>query len=113
MPWAAHEGNHWTGRSAYPRRIVKSASVDVVLLDAHYRQTVAAMRVYGRAGLRVGALACEQEYSWAPALKSRWCSVAASAPSYTVDPDGYVDALLRFDKDTSARLVVPAHDGSI
>ena len=71
------------------------------------------MRAYGRAGLRVGALACEQERSWAPALKSRWCSVAASAPDYTLDPDGYVDALLRFVKDTSARLVVPAHDGSI
>lgn len=92
---------------------MKTTPLDVILLDAHYRQTVATMRAYGRAGLRVGALACEQEFSWAPALKSRWCSLAASAPDYTVDPDGYVDVLLRFVKDTSARLVVPAHDGSI
>jgi cation diffusion facilitator CzcD-associated flavoprotein CzcO/predicted ATP-grasp superfamily ATP-dependent carboligase len=92
---------------------VRTTPLDVILLDAHYRQTVATMRVYGRAGLRVGAVSCDREYSWAPALKSRWCSLAVAAPDLTADPDGYVDVLLRMVKDTSARLVVPAHDGSI
>ena len=90
---------------AYPcAALVKTAPLDVILLDAHYRQTVATMRVVrpgraarGRARLRAAS------YSWAPALKSRWCSAGCVRRRTTLlDPDGYVDVLLRLVKDTSA-----------
>ncbi len=92
---------------------MEAVPLDVLLLDAHYRQTLAALRVYGRAGLRVGVVACETDGSWAPSARSRWCSFQALAPNFSDDPEGYVESVLRLVKDSSARLVVPAHDGSI
>jgi predicted ATP-grasp superfamily ATP-dependent carboligase len=94
-------------------RRVGSASVDILLLDAECRQTLACLRVYARAGLRAGAVACESEAWWAPSLQSERCSLRAVVPDYTSDADGYVDALLAVLEQSSARLLVPAHDGSI
>jgi predicted ATP-grasp superfamily ATP-dependent carboligase len=92
---------------------VPPAALDVLLLDAQYRQTVAAVRAFGRAGLTVGAVACESDRDVAPALASRWCTMRASVPDLADGSDAYIDALLRIVKDHAVRLVVPAHDGSI
>jgi predicted ATP-grasp superfamily ATP-dependent carboligase len=71
------------------------------------------MRAYARAGLRVGAVACESEAWWAPALRSRSCSTRASVPNYATDPDAFVDEILALIERHKPRLLLPAFDGSI
>jgi predicted ATP-grasp superfamily ATP-dependent carboligase len=95
------------------RDTVETPAIDVLLLDAHYRQAVTCLRAYTRAGLRVGAVACESEASWAPATRSRWCAAHATVPDFAEHESAYVDALLALVKEWGPRLVVPAHDGSI
>ena len=92
---------------------VEAPLVDVLLLDAQYRQALACMRDYAAAGLRVGAAVCDSEASWAPATRSRSCAVKATVPDFTDDEDAYLDAVLRLVKEWTPSLVVPAHDGSI
>src|SRR5438105_2185461 len=75
-------------------RAAKSSDVDVLLLDGETRQTLAAMRAYARAGLRVGAVTCASDEPWAPSLRSRACSVHATVPDYNTGPDAYVDAVV-------------------
>jgi predicted ATP-grasp superfamily ATP-dependent carboligase len=94
-------------RASTPREL------DVLLLDAELRQTLAAMRAYARAGLAVGAVACESDAWWAPSLRSRWCSMRATVPDFSIDATAYVDALLDLLDAHPARMVMPAHDGSI
>jgi predicted ATP-grasp superfamily ATP-dependent carboligase len=92
---------------------VETPPVDVLLLDAQYRQVLACLRDYAGAGLRVGAVACESEAWWAPAMRSRWCAVHASVPDFSADADAYLMAVTNLVKEWQPRLVVPAHDGSI
>jgi predicted ATP-grasp superfamily ATP-dependent carboligase len=87
--------------------------LDVLLLDAEHRQTLAAMRVFARAGLHVGAVACEADADWAPSLRSRFCAMSASVPDFTSDAEGYVTAILQLLDEHPVRMVMPAHDGSI
>ncbi len=87
--------------------------LDVLLLDAQYRQVLTCTRVYAHAGLTVGVAACESEAGLVPSARSRWCSVAATVPDFDVDPDAYVDAVLELTERTGASVVLPAHDGSI
>jgi predicted ATP-grasp superfamily ATP-dependent carboligase len=89
------------------------AELDVLLLDAEHRQTLAAMRVYARLGLRVGAVASASEAWWAPSLRSRWCQAAAAVSDLSTDAAGYADDLLAFLDDHPSRMLVPTHDGSI
>jgi predicted ATP-grasp superfamily ATP-dependent carboligase len=91
----------------------KRTELDILLLDAEYRQTLAALRAYSRMGLSVGAVACATDASGAPALASRYAAVRAVAPDFASDPDGYVDALLALLEVYPARMVLPSHDGSI
>src|SRR5438105_15774839 len=74
-----------------PTSVTRVQQVDVLLLDAEHRQSLAAMRAYARAGLMVGAVACESEAWWAPSLRSRWCAVRATVPDLTSDAHAYVD----------------------
>jgi predicted ATP-grasp superfamily ATP-dependent carboligase len=71
------------------------------------------MRAYGRADLRVGALACESEASWAPAIRSRWCAEHGRLPDFADDEGAYQVGLLDVIQEWAPSLVVPAHDGSI
>jgi predicted ATP-grasp superfamily ATP-dependent carboligase len=93
--------------------LMSDQMIDVLLLDAEVRQTLACMRTYADAGLLVGALACESEAWWAPSLQSTRCELAAVAPDYGRDPSGYVDVLLDVAIGAAPRLIIPAHDGSI
>lgn len=117
--------------SAHPRGLLRTApatvgrridhdmtargtqELDVLLLDGEYRQALAAMRVYARAGLRVGSVACELDAGWAPSLRSRWCSLAATVPDFSTNADGYVNAVLALLDERPVRMLLPAHDGSI
>ncbi|HVA40998.1 MAG TPA: ATP-grasp domain-containing protein [Candidatus Binataceae bacterium] len=87
-------------------------AIDVLVLDAQYRQSLACMRVFGRRRLTVGAVACESE-SWAPSFKSRWSSLNATVPGFVRDENGYLDELTRLIDKHQVKLVIPAHDGSI
>lgn len=98
-------------RSAGRNRGVRN--LDVLLLDAEHRQTLAAMRVYARAGLTVGAAACESDAWWAPSLRSRWCSLRATVPDLSQDVDGYATAVLALLDAHPSEMVLPAYDGSI
>ena len=83
------------------------------MLDAHYRQALAAVRTLGRGGLAVGAVACVADASWAPALKSRWCQLTATVPDFDNEVHCYVDAVLDLLDQHPARLILPSHDGAI
>ena len=96
-----------------PARARPVHEIDVLLLDAENRQTLAAMRTYARAGLRVGAVACESEAWWAPSFRSRRCSLRATVPELSTDADGYAQAVLTLLDEHPAQMLLPAYDGSI
>lgn len=87
--------------------------VDVLVLDGEYRQSLAAMRSYAHAGLRVGAAACATEAGWAPSLKSRFCTVRAVLPELSNDTEAYVSSVLALLDEYRIDMLLPAHDGSI
>jgi predicted ATP-grasp superfamily ATP-dependent carboligase len=101
----------WTARSH--GRASRPAQIEVLVLDADYRQALAAMRSLSRSGIDVGAVACKSEAPWAPALKSRWCRMSAVVPDFAEDADTYVDAVIGLLDEYPARLILPCHDGSI
>ncbi len=86
---------------------------DVLLLDAEMRQALACSRVFGRAGLRVAIAACDSESSAAPALRSRFCDHRAALPDFSKGSAEYIDVLLQFLDSHGAKVLIPAHDGSI
>jgi len=94
-------------------RADERAQLDILLLDAEYRQTLAALRAYSRMGLSAGVVASVAEATGAPAFASRYARVRAIAPDFAADPRGYVDALLELLDMYPARMLLPAHDGSI
>jgi predicted ATP-grasp superfamily ATP-dependent carboligase len=87
--------------------------LDVLILDAQYRQALTCMRVFSRAGLRVGTVACQSDAEGAPAFRSRWCRLRAVVPDVADDADAYVDTLLKVLETCPAQMVLPCHDGSI
>jgi predicted ATP-grasp superfamily ATP-dependent carboligase len=99
-------------QSAGRTRSKRSTPIDVLLLDAECRQTLTCMRVYARGGLSVGAAATESQ-AWAPSFRSTSCSMSATVPDYTTDPNAYVDGLLALIDRHPASMLLPAHDGSI
>lgn len=107
LPWQARLPVYYT------EAMGKEARVDVLLLDAETRQTLACMRSYARSGLEVGAVACASEAWWAPSFRSRWCALSAEAPDFARNSDAYVDALLALLDRYPALMMLPAHDGSI
>jgi len=71
------------------------------------------MRSLSRAGVKVGAVACESEARWAPALKSRWCQQQSIVPDFEGNPRAFGDAILALLDEQPARLIIPSHDGTI
>src|SRR5437879_6146146 len=94
-----------------PYKASRVHALDVLLLDAENRQALAAMRAYARAGMTVGAVACESDAWWAPSFRSRWCSLRATLPELTTDAQGYVEGLLTLLDEHPARMVLPGYDG--
>jgi predicted ATP-grasp superfamily ATP-dependent carboligase len=91
-----------------------SSHIDVLMLDAHNRQAVSCARVYGRRGLGVGLVGCEQDAAApVPAFASQWCSVRAIVPDFSTHADAFVDALMALIDRYHPRMVLPGHDGSI
>ena len=95
------------------RPVAGPERLDVLLLDAEHRQSLAALRVLSRAGLRVGTAACESDTWWAPSMRSRFCGFRASMPDLSDDGAAYVAAVLRLLDVQPSRMLLPAHDGTI
>jgi predicted ATP-grasp superfamily ATP-dependent carboligase len=87
--------------------------LDVLLLDAQSRQTLAAIRALGQTGLTVGVVACQSEAGWAASLQSRFCALAVVVPDLFSGAQAYAQALLDALDQHPARLVVPASDGTL
>ena len=102
-----------TATVAAPAVRTRPATIDVLVLDAQYRQALSTMRTLSRRGLRVGAVACQSDVRGALAFSSRWCRFRSVVPDFSTDPAGYADALLRVLDEHPADVVMPCHDGSI
>jgi predicted ATP-grasp superfamily ATP-dependent carboligase len=90
-----------------------SGPFDVLVLDASYRQAVAAIRSLGRAGLKVAAVASRSEAAWAPGLQSRWCRAPIIVPDLEEGADANVAAIIAALDASPARMTLPSHDGTI
>lgn len=84
----------------------------VLVLDAHTRAGLAAVRALGRAGMPVAVT----EYEGAPpscGARSRWAVVRDVVPPYAADPDRFVDALLEVVDRRGPDVVLPVDDGTV
>lgn len=86
--------------------------LDVLVLDAQFRQSLLCLQRYARSGLRVACAACESEQR-PMAFASRYASVTLRLPDVAADPASYARALVDWLKEHPTRVVLPAHDGTI
>jgi cation diffusion facilitator CzcD-associated flavoprotein CzcO len=84
--------------------------IAALILDAAQRQSLVALRELGRLGLDTHAVEAHER---APAFASRWCGGSSVVPDLAVEPDAYVEALLRLCGELRPTVVIPAHDGTI
>jgi hypothetical protein len=83
---------------------VEPPIIDVLLLDAQYRQALACIRASSRAGFRTGAVACQSEEWWAAATRSRRCDARAYLPDFADDEHAYAATLTNLVKGNGRRL---------
>jgi predicted ATP-grasp superfamily ATP-dependent carboligase len=91
-------------------------SYDVLVLDAAFKQSLAAIRSLGRAGLRVAAAECFAECDPrqpVAGFRSRYSAHNQVLPSYVLDTGAYTEAILDFVRQHPTRVVLPTMDGSI
>lgn len=103
----------WRPVVAQLRGFAPSDRIDTLVLDSEGRQALAAIRSYGQKGLAVGAVACASRQRVALGHRSRWARVRPVVLDFSVDPDGYIDAVLAVIERHGASMVLPCHDGSI
>jgi predicted ATP-grasp superfamily ATP-dependent carboligase len=89
---------------------------DVLVLDGASRQSLAAVRSLGRAGLRVAVAECFAEC--VPSLpvvgfRSRYAARTVVLPSFATDLDAFAAGVVEFVRDHPTRVVLPASDGAI
>jgi predicted ATP-grasp superfamily ATP-dependent carboligase len=89
---------------------------DILILDAEYKIALTSARSLGRAGLRVALGEGAGQYTERhapPSFRSRYCSRAVELPDYTIDPAGFIDAILAFVREHGVKVVLPTGDASI
>ncbi len=86
---------------------VRTPELDVLLLDAEHRQSLATLRVLSRSGLRVGTAAFFSDSWWAPANKSRYSALRACVPDLGDDAAVYAAEVLRLLDEHPARMILP------
>jgi predicted ATP-grasp superfamily ATP-dependent carboligase len=93
----------------------KAETYDVLILDATNKQSLAAVRSLGRAGLCValGESAGQYRPHLPPSFRSRYCSRTVTLANYLDDPAAYVAAILAFVREHGVRVVLPTGDASI
>jgi predicted ATP-grasp superfamily ATP-dependent carboligase len=92
-----------------------AAGYDILILDAEHKQSLAAARSLGRAGLRVAlgeSLTQYREDPPLPAFRSRYCARSEVFPGYADDPDAYAQAIVDFVRANPTRVILPAGDAS-
>jgi predicted ATP-grasp superfamily ATP-dependent carboligase len=94
------------GRTGSPRA---TAGFDALVLNAHQRQALVAVRSLGRRGLRVAAVDTVDK---APAFSSRWCHRGFVFP-VADGTDSYLALLEEVLPFSTACVVIPSHDGTI
>jgi glutathione synthase/RimK-type ligase-like ATP-grasp enzyme len=93
-------------------RRLRDERLDVLLLDADYRQTLTAARCYARAGLRVGVL--EGDLGRRPlTFASRHPVRRFTVPDYHDDPAAYAEGVLRVLEEVRVDVVLPVSDPAI
>lgn len=83
---------------------------DVLVLDASYKQSLAATRSLGRAGLRVAlgeSIIQLPESGGLPAFRSRYCARSVVLPSYAGDGAAFAAAVMEFVREHSTRVIIP------
>jgi predicted ATP-grasp superfamily ATP-dependent carboligase len=94
----------------------RSGDYDILVLDASMKQSLAAVRSLGKAGLRVAAgesTAQLQSGLPLPAFRSRYCQRSVVLPDLITDEAGFADALTEFVRDCSPRVILPSGDITI
>jgi predicted ATP-grasp superfamily ATP-dependent carboligase len=88
---------------------------DVLILDATNKQSLAATRCLGRAGLRValGESAGQYRPHLPPSFRSRYCARSVTLANYLDDPAAYVAAVIAFAREHRVQVVLPTGDASI
>lgn len=89
----------------------KDGRYDVFLLDAGFRQALAAMRSLGKHGLSIAALATRETLP-VPAFSSRWCMQKFVSPASENTPQ-YLEELRPLLRAISPRVLIPSSDGTI
>jgi predicted ATP-grasp superfamily ATP-dependent carboligase len=93
----------------------EDAGFDVLILDAEHKQSLAAARILGRAGLRVAlgeSLSQYRAHPPLPAFQSRYCARALVLPSYADNPDEYAAAVVDFVSAHPTAVILPAEDAT-
>ena len=91
-------------------------SYDVLVLEAGNRQSLASVRSFGRAGLRVAVAEsyaeCDPDL---PVLgfRSRYAARHVVLPNYAIDGSAFADAVIDFVRAYPTRVVLPTTDGVI
>lgn len=96
-------------------RSQRSTGYDILILDAEHKQSLAAARSLGRAGLRVAlgeSLAQYRAHPPLPAFRSRYCARALVLPSYADNPDAYAAAVIEFARAHPTAVILPAADAT-
>lgn len=97
--------------------MISSGALDVLILDASYKQSLASARRLGRAGLRL-ALGesrdkCGGTTDWLPAFRSRYSACNLVLPSYASAPDAFAAKVVEFVREHRTRVVLPTGDATI
>ncbi len=98
-----------------PDQAPDNAGYDILILDAEHKQSLAAARSLGRAGLRVAmgeSLALYRENPPLPAFCSRYCARAVVLPSHADDINAYVAEIFDFVREHPTSVILPAGDAS-
>lgn len=82
---------------------------DALVLNAQLRQSLVAVRSFGRRGLSVAAL---ETFSKAPAFSSRWCRRGFVCPAEEATP-AYLAHLEQVLEHSEVRVIIPSADGTI
>ena len=101
--------------SRQPQITGDADAIDVLILDAVTRQSLACARSLGRAGLRVAlgeSVSSLHPSSPLPAFRSRYCSAAVVLPAIE-DSRAYSAGVLDFVRARRPRVVLPAGDSAI
>jgi predicted ATP-grasp superfamily ATP-dependent carboligase len=89
---------------------------DVLVLDAATKQSLASVRSFGRAGLRVAVGECFAQCDPARpvvAFRSRYSAKNVVLTSFAADPAAFAAGVLQFVREHPTRVVLPTMDGSI